>query len=200
MALRNLSTTLDVHHGYLTGRNRMSGSARRSNTGRLNAYYRCNGTCQSEKVARTCSAPAIPAIDLGRAVWDHVCAAVRDPSALIADLRKNRETGSGNLGRRIARLEREIQKARNEQAAVVRQHARGVIDEITQYQMLAPIAALLNAREAELAKLVKQRDLQNASAETDPASVNASPAMRSGSIRLTLMADELYCRGFRSAS
>ena len=102
-----------------------------------------------------------------RAVWDHVCAVVRDPSALIDDLRKHWDNGSGNLGRRIARLEGDIQKARNETAAVVRQHSRGVIDEITQDQMLAPIATLLAAREAELAKLLKQRELQDASAETE---------------------------------
>ena len=139
----------------------MSGATNQSG-GHLYVYYRCCGTVPTPKLPKMCSEPAVPGVELERVVWSHVAAAVRDPSVIIADLRKHWKTGTGRLGQRIARLDREIKKCRSEKMSIVRQHARGLIDQQMQDDLVAPVANLLAKHERDLAVLLEQKKLQDA--------------------------------------
>ena len=147
--------------------NSMGGASKLNNETRLYCYYRCSGTTPNAKRDAVCNAPQVPAIALEETVWSHIVAAVRDPSAIIADLRKHWRTGSGRIGQRVARLRRDIQKLRTEQMNLVRQHARGVIDQQMLDDLVAPLVLVREKHEKELGVLEEQSRLQDAADEAE---------------------------------
>ena len=146
--------------------NALSGATKVSR-GRLYAYYRCCGTVANAKRPAVCRALALRADQIESVVWPHIVAAVRDPSAIIEDLKKTWKTSKGNLASRIARLERDIQKCRNERMNIVRQQARGKIDEQMMDDLIGPIAVYSAKLERDLAKLEQQKNLQDAADDAE---------------------------------
>jgi len=172
---RPVSEIRTKHHDYLlTGfigcsscGSSMGGASKRNGEDHLYCYYRCSGTTPNAKRDVICKATQVPAIRLEEVVWAHLEAALRDPSAIIADLRKHWQTGSGKIGERIVRLCRDIQKARTEKMNMVRQHARGVIDQQMLDDLVDPVNLLLHKHEKGLGVLEEQRRLQDAADEAE---------------------------------
>lgn len=144
----------------------MSGSTQKDDY-RLYPYYACSNTRTRNNQSGDCTAPGIRADFLEPAVWQHVAGAVRDPSAVIEDLRSNWETGTGKLARQEARLRREIQKSRTEEKLLLRQYSREVIDEATLDELIAPVQALRSRHERDLSKLEEQAKLAAALDDAD---------------------------------
>ena len=143
------------------------GGASKVTKGKLYVYYRCSRTVPTPKSPAVCRARAIPGRELEAGVWSHIEAAIRNPSELIADLRKGWQTGGGNLGKRIARLRRDIQKGKAEQMTMVRQHARGLIAEEVLDALIAPVSALVAKHERDLAALIEQQKLHDSAAQAE---------------------------------
>ena len=163
------------HHDYpLTGiigcsscGSSMGGASKRNGEDHLYCYYGCSGTTANAKRDAICKATQVPAIRLEEVIWAHLEAALRDPSAIIADLRKHWQTGSGKIGQRIVRLRRDVQKVRSEKMNLVRQHARGVIDQQMLDELVGPVNLLLDKHEKNLGVLEEQRRLQDAADEVE---------------------------------
>ena len=82
-------------------------------------YYRCQSRT-SEAVLGTQGCVVADTINgawLADQVWSHVVAIVRDPSGAIADLEVNFRTGCGDIGQKIERLRREVQRVKQEENA-----------------------------------------------------------------------------------
>ena len=156
--------------------------------GRIYAYYRCNATVPDAKGSPVCRAVGVRAEALEETIWEHVAAAVRDPSALIADLRQHWDTGTGRLGRRIERLNRDIRKCRTEQMRMVQQHARGLIDQQMLDDLIAPAAALLAKHQRDLDVLLAQQKLQDAADEAEERIRRAFATYAEGLSDLTVQA------------
>ena len=145
---------------------RMTGSTQKDQYG-LYPYYGCSGTRSRNNPGGGCTASMIRADFLEPAVWDHVVAAVRDPSAVIADLRRNWETGTGELARLEAKLKREVENCRNQEKLLLRQYSREVIDEATLDELLDPVKALRSRHERDLHKIREQAEIANSLDDVD---------------------------------
>ena len=124
-------------------------------------YYRCSGTLGDEFRPKICRLPSFRGRELERAVWEHIVAVVRDPSGILNDLRKA-ATGRGRRTseRRIADLQSKVKKCRREEATLVMQRTRGLIDQEMLESLIAPIANLRHKHEKEIAILSEQQVLE----------------------------------------
>ena len=123
-------------------------------------YYRCSGTLGDEFRPRICDLPGLRARELEPVVWEHVLAVVRDPSGVIDDLRKAAGDESGDLDRRVSVLEAKVKKCRAEEATLVMQRTRGLIDQEMLETLISPITNLRLQHEEEIVVLSEQKQLK----------------------------------------
>ena len=122
-------------------------------------YYRCTGTGGDERRPKICNVRSFRADFLEPAVWRHICAAVRDPSGIIEDLRRAYGDGGADVDRRISTLRRQVQKRRHEVATLVMQRTKGIIDQAMLETLVAPINQLREQYERDLGLLEEQKKL-----------------------------------------
>ena len=123
-------------------------------------YYRCNGTLGNEFRPRICDVSSYRARELEPVVWEHILAVVRDPGGVIGELRKAAAGRSRSPRRRIASLEAQVKKRRAEEATLVMQRTRDLIDQDMLEMLIAPITNLRLHHEKEIALLSEQQSLQ----------------------------------------
>ena len=70
--------------------------------------YRCLNARATESMQASCKASYIRADDLEQVVWDLVTEAITNPEVLANEVRRHVETGTGNLEKERAKLQREI--------------------------------------------------------------------------------------------
>ena len=122
-------------------------------------YYRCSGV--KPKVPghdRECDAKSVSGQWMEEQVWTSLVAMVRDPSGVISDLKLNVQTGGGDLGAEIERLQSEVARAEQEEGRLLGLYLRGTIrEELLDTQMVKLSASLKDLR-SRLAALEEQRD------------------------------------------
>ena len=90
--------------------------------------------------------------------FEHIRAAVQDPTGIISDLRSASGDGGADLDLRISRLKGRVTKVRLEVASLSIQQAKGLIDLEMFETLVAPKNHLLAQYEKESALLVEQKD------------------------------------------
>ena len=130
-------------------------------------YYRCAGTLGNEYRDAICREGSVRADQLEPAVKEHIRQMLKNPEVVLEALREFRDTGSGDLGRQIARLKREISKCRSEMRMMVVQRTRNLIDQAMLEELLAPARTLEASYDAQLATLEAQREIQDADEQVE---------------------------------
>lgn len=67
--------------------------------------------------------------DLEALVWGKAVRTIKDPAVLIADLQHHLETGDGDLGARMADLEREIADLKGQQRSLIELRQKDMVDQ-----------------------------------------------------------------------
>ena len=124
-------------------------------------YYRCRGVAATVKRPAICDARFIPAEELEAEVWGGLVMALRNPDVLVAGLAEHVETGEGELGAEVDRLRREIHRCRGEESRYVRLYGKGGIDEDVLLEQIAPVKALREECESQLAQLEHQKAMRS---------------------------------------
>ena len=122
-------------------------------------YYRCIGTLGGEARPRVCSLRAMRADRLEPVVWDQICAAVKDPTGIISDLRQASGDGGAGLDRRISRLNGQVTKCRFELVTLVLQRTKKIIDQKLLETLSAPVNNLMAQHNKDIELLIAQKNL-----------------------------------------
>ena len=129
-------------------------------------YYLCTGVHPKKPgYDPECDAKSVPGRWMEEQVWTSLVAMVRDPSGVISDLELNVQTGGGDLGAEIERLQSEVARAEQEEARVLGLYVRGTIrEELLDTQMVKLSDSLKDLR-FRLAALEEQREREGSVAE-----------------------------------
>ena len=127
--------------------------------GKIYPYYRCTGTLGDDYRPKVCDLKSFRADKLEPVIWEHIRSIVRDPSGVIADLRRAAGDGGDELKRRISGLRARVQKCRSEEGTLVMQRTRRLIDQEMLEALIAPITNLRLQHEQEIELLLEQRAL-----------------------------------------
>ena len=122
--------------------------------------YRCRGTTKTDSGRpKICSEKYILADEFEESVWEHVCAALRNPDNVISDLLQYVETGAGDIGDEIARLKREIDRCSREESRLMRLSGHEGIDDDLLFKQIVPVNALRKEHEERVLELERQQTL-----------------------------------------
>ena len=133
---------------------------------RGNWYYRCSGAWAMKfGVDPKCDAKRVPGRWMEEQVWTSLVEMVLDPSGVISDLELNVQTGGGDLGAEIERLQSEVARAEQEEVRLLGLYLRGTIrEELLDTQMVKLSDSLEDLR-SRLAALEEQREREESVAE-----------------------------------
>ena len=120
-------------------------------------YYRCQGTLGDHYRPKICDLGAIRADKLEPVVDEHIRRAVENPDGLLAVVRKEVSGGGAKLRRRIADLQKQLRKKGREADTLTFQRQHNHIGQGRYERLLAPVNAMLERLEEELALLVVQK-------------------------------------------
>ena len=95
--------------------------------------------------------------DLEALVWGKVVGTIKDPAVLIAHLQHRLETGDGDLGARMADLEREIADLKGRQRRPIELRQTDMVDQEVLETQLGLVKALCDEKEASLKLLGEQQ-------------------------------------------
>ena len=120
-------------------------------------HYRCGRTRATESMQASCKASYIRADDLEQVVWDLVTEAITNPEVLANEVRRHVETGTGNLEKERAKLQREIQDLKAQQSRLLEQRQKDFIDQEILESKIAPVKLLCDQKERSILILDEQR-------------------------------------------
>ena len=165
-------------------------SGRTASKGRW--YYRCTGLMPKVPgYDRECDAKGVPGQWMEEQVWTSLVAMVRDPSGVISDLELNVQTGGGDLGAEIERLQSEVARAEQEEARVLRLYVRGKIREELLDTQMVKLSDSLKDLGSRLAALEEQREREGSVAE-------AGDRIREYCLRVSVELENLDADGKRA--
>ena len=124
---------------------------------RKHRYYRCRATAPTSTAPALCDCRYIRADDLDALVWGKVVGTIKDPAVLIADLQHHLETGDGDLGVRMADLEREIADLKGQQRRLIELRQKDMVDQEVLETQLGPVKALCDDKQSTLRLLQEQQ-------------------------------------------
>ena len=134
-----------------------------SGCGKGHWYYACSGAARRQPgLDKLCDSKLVPGKWMEEQVWNAVVSMVRDPSGVIADLKLSFETGGGDLGEEIKRLESEMARVKREEELMLGLYRRGTVRE----ELLDAEMAKLSASRADSQSRLASLEQQRASAET----------------------------------
>ena len=127
-------------------------------------YYWCSGAARWHlKESRPCKAGRINGRWLQAQVWAAVVSMVEDPSGVIAALKLGVETGGGDLGKEIKRIQAELARVESEEKRLLVLYTR---DTKVRVELLDAQAAQLSASREDLQNRLASLEKQRASVET----------------------------------
>ena len=127
-------------------------------------YYWCTGGAAKHLgVHRKCDVRRINARWMDGQVWTAVVSMVQDPSGVIAGLKLGVQTGGGDLGKEIKRLQGELARVKGEEKRLLVLYTR---DTNVSVEVLDAQAAQLSASREDLQNRLASLEQQRASADT----------------------------------
>lgn len=156
------------HQYPLTGFVRCGSCGERSVTGanqtKGKRYYWCTGAASVYlKEHRQCRVGRVNARWMEGQVWTAVVSMVEDPSGIIAGLKLGVQTGGGDLGKEIKRIQAELARVDSEEKRLLLLYTR---DTKVSVELLDAQAAQLSASREDLQNRLASLEEQRASAET----------------------------------
>ena len=126
-------------------------------------YYWCNGAAaRHQGKNRKCDVTRVNAKWMEGRVWTAVVSMIQDPGAMIAALTMDVETGGGDLGEEVKRLERELARVEREEQRMLVLYQRGTV----RVELLDSQMAELSASREDLQNRLISLEKQRASVET----------------------------------
>ena len=105
---------------------------------------------------RLCQARAIPADALEEVAWRRFSEAIRHPAVLVGDLRSYFETGGGDIGHAMLKLQKDVQDLREQQRRLIELRQKDVVDQEILEGQLAPLKVLFEEKQQALRVLEMQ--------------------------------------------
>ena len=119
-------------------------------------YYKCNSSTKTSLGPRLCQARAIPADALEEVAWRRFSEAIRHPAVLVGDLRSYFETGGGDIGHAMLKLQKDVQDLREQQRRLIELRQKDVVDQEILEGQLAPLKVLFEEKQQALRVLEMQ--------------------------------------------
>ena len=119
--------------------------------------YRCRATNKTSVGEQTCHSSCIDADLFESLVWSYVVNALKNPMVLVRDLQRHLDSGEGNIGEEIARLDKEIKELKRQEKNYAKMAADPDFDVDIVKTANAPVLALRQEKEREKEVLEAQK-------------------------------------------
>ena len=129
--------------------------------------YRCRATNKTSVGEQTCHSSYIDADLFESLVWSDVVNALKNPMVLVRDLQRHLDSGEGNIGEEIARLDKEIKELKRQEMNYAKMAADPDFDVDVVKAANAPVLALRQEKEREKEVLEAQKARHDDAAEIE---------------------------------
>ena len=140
-------------------------------TGNMSArgysYYRCSSAISNPGRPATCDALGIRMDKLDPTAWDLVVEAVRNPDIISGDVRLHVETGEGNTGEEMKKLQREIGDLMGQENKLLDDHLNGIFGQRAIESKVAQVRLALDEKERSLEILKEQQKNREDAAQAE---------------------------------
>ena len=131
------------------------------------SYYRCSKTSDQPGRPATCKALSIRMDKLEPTAWNLVVEAVRNPNIISGDVRLHVDTGEGDTGEEMKKLQREIGDLMKQENKLLEDHLNEVFDPKTIRSKAAQVRLALDEKERALEILKEQQKNRDDAAKAE---------------------------------